>query len=721
MRLLLACVAILASAIFSSGPARADVVINEIFYHAPDDLNDLQWVELYNPTDAPVDLAGWSLGKAIGAYTFPAGTTIPAHGYVITAKDPALFKKHYPGQAALGPWPKRLSHSGAQIDLTDAAGKVIDRARYKDAAPWPVAADGYSASLERISPAAPGDEPANWQASPMPARAPKPAGTPGKANAAYAPALPPIIRSVTGSPEDPAPNRVIRVEAVLAPGQAVKSVTVLYHVLTDGVPGPERPIPMTLQPASATRPVPLATAPAKPAATTAGITYVALIPAQKAGTLVRYRVAAVAQAGDLTRYVPAETDLRPTFSAYVHEPWEPAAIPYALIIRPKSAAPPAQNAKATFFPGDTTPTPPGGVNERHPPRGSSAFVFVDEKTRKARVFDYVNIVPRDGDRGYKIHLHKDAQLKGQSAVEIIYEGSERFLLHEHFAYDVYRRAGNAAPLSEFVRLFVDGRPVGYHLMIEQPNREFLRRNHVDPRGDLYKIRWQGNGVVGQHDKRTNIATGHDKLIKLVEQLERTKGEAQWKVIQDNFDVGQVATYFAVNMILSHWDGYFNNHFVYQKAKDGRWQMYPWDQDKTWGFHDGLGPTDIFWDMPPIFGSELDTGQIGGPWWRRGGYFSRPLLANPQFRPIFLSRVRELLTKVYSPEIYNPLLDATVPRLEEDVRMRAKLNGQNADEAVKQLKTNVECLKSHLAKRREFLLGQAEIKALPPTTAPAKKP
>jgi hypothetical protein len=709
---ILASLALVASALLVA-PARANIVVNEIFYHAPSDLDDLQWVELYNTADAPVDLAGWSLGKTTG-FTFPADTTIPAHGYLVTAKDPELFKRNYPGQTAIGPWPGRLGHGSGQIDLTDAAGKVIDRARYKDRAPWPVAADGYSASLERISPAAPGDDAANWQASPMPSRAPKPAGTPGKVNAAFAPALPPIIRSVTATPEDPTPNRVIRVEAVLAPGQSVKSVTVLYHLLIDGVPGPERPVFMTPQPTPATSPTKATTKPT-------GVTYVGLIPAQKAGTLVRFRVAAVAQTGDLTRYVPAITDLRPTFSAYVHEPWEPATIPYAIVIRPKPAAErPPRDAKAVYFSADANPVSAGGVADPHPPRGSSTLVFVDETTRKARVFDWINVVPRDGDRGLKIHLHKDALLKGQSAVSIIHEGNDRFLLHEHFAYDVYHRAGNAAPASEFVRLTVDGQPHGYHLMIEQPNREFLRRNKVDARGDLYKIRWQGNGLVGQHEKRTNIATGHDKLVKLVTQLERTKGDAQWQVIKDNFDVDQVATYFAVNMVLSHWDGYFNNHFSYQKP-DGRWQMFPWDQDKTWGMHDGLGPNDIFWDMPLVFGSELDTGQIGGIWWRRGGAFSLPLLANPTFRPIFLARVRDIVKNVYTPEIYNPMLDAIIPRLEPELRLRAKLTGQNPDEAAKQLKINVDCLKQHLVKRREFLLAQKEIKDLPPATAPAKKP
>jgi len=330
----------------------------------------------------------------------------------------------------------------------------------------------------------------------------------------------------------------------------------------------------------------------------------------------------------------------------------------------------------------------------------------------------VNIVRRDGDRGFKIHFHKDAQLKGHSAINVIYEGSERYLLQEYFAYDVYRRAGNAAPLSDFMRLWIDGRPAGYHLMIEQPNRAFLRRNKVDPEGDLYKIRWQGDSMLNQHEKRTNESTGKEKLVALVKKLEQTKGAAMWPLIQENFDVDQVATYFAVNMILSHWDGYFNNYFTHQDvAGSGKWQMYPWDQDKTWGFHDGLGPNDVFIDMPLDYASEQNHG--GGPWWRRGGHFSRPLLANPEFRKIFLQRVRHLLEKVYTLEIYNPLLDQAAVRLEEDVKLRAKLQGQNPAEGVKLLKTNIQNLKNHLAKRREFLLKQPELMKLPLPLPPAK--
>ena len=41
----------------------------------------------------------------------------------------------------------------------------------------------------------------------------------------------------------------------------------------------------------------------------------------------------------------------------------------------------------------------------------------------------------------------------------------------------------------------------------------------------------------------------DDLVKLVAALNKTKGDEQWAVIKKNFDVEQVATYFAVNIVL----------------------------------------------------------------------------------------------------------------------------------------------------------------------------
>ena len=667
------------------------MVVNEIFYNAPDDLDDLQWVEVHNTSGEAVDLGGWTLddGKV---FTFPAKTTLGGNGYLVVALSPERFGKVY-GGTALGPFKRPLKRGGEKLVLKDAAGKVADTARYKDRAPWPVSADGYSASLERICPTSGGDTPDNWAASPLPAT-PKPGGTPGKPNANYSATLPPVV-TLAAAPTDLPPSQPLPVEADVKGG--AKEVTLLYRVVAGGTEGKEVSLPMTKG---------------------ADGRYAASIPGQAAGALVRYRVKAVGEDAAV-RYSPGENDLRPTLSAYVHDKFEAAKVPLGFVILggPDKPAEAKGPARPPFG-------PPGGMGGRgprpnfagfgprqdvpRPTRGSSAFVYVDPKTGKAKVFDHISAVPRGSDRGFKVFFHKDHRLNGMSSVNLAFEGSEWSLLAEAVAYDVYRRAGSPAPLTEFVRVWVDGKLSGHHLMVERPTQSFLRRNEIDDSGNLYKVLWTGRGVVGQHEKRTNKQTGHDDLVAVIDELTKTRGDAdkQWKVIQEHFDVDQVATYFAVNMVLSHWDGFFNNYFAYRDPKRGKWILIPWDQDKTWGYYDGLPDDQVFFDMPLTFGMEGDRPPAGrAMWWRPGGHFSRPLLANPHFRKVFLARTREVLEKVYTKDTYFPLIDEMAKRLGDDAALRAKLRGEPEAAGAKLLARDAELLKTHLVKRREFLLGR----------------
>jgi hypothetical protein len=378
--------------------------------------------------------------------------------------------------------------------------------------------------------------------------------------------------------------------------------------------------------------------------------------------------------------------------------------------------------------GDSSEDDPGAGSD--PPRGASTFIYVDPKDGAASVYDYVAITSRNrGDmyRGYKVHFFKDQMFKGQSTVNFVYEGVELSLLTEDMAYDVYHRLGEPAPLSEFMRLWVDGKMVGYHLIVERPNRSFLRRNQIDDEGNLYKLLWYGGDIVGQHEKKTHVRAGHQDLLTLVDQLNKTQGDAQWKVIQDNFDVDEVATYFAVNMILSHWDGFFNNYYTYHDT-DGtkKWQMYPWDQDKTWGITDD-GET-VFYDMPLNFGMNgaVPPGSHAKPpkpgeapfiddgpfWWRPPGFFSGPLLANPHFRQIFLARVREILTKVYTQDTYFPLIDRLADQLKQDIRLESKESGEPVVGGLQAVDRYAQHLKDHLSKRRQFLLEQKSLAMQP---------
>src|SRR5687768_2976629 len=85
--------------VFASRPASAGVIINEILYHAPEDLDDVQFIELHNTGDGAVELVGWKLASGV-KYEFPARARIEANGFLVVCKDQKEFKRHYGFDAA---------------------------------------------------------------------------------------------------------------------------------------------------------------------------------------------------------------------------------------------------------------------------------------------------------------------------------------------------------------------------------------------------------------------------------------------------------------------------------------------------------------------------------------------------------------------------------------------------------------------------------------------
>jgi hypothetical protein len=248
--------------------------------------------------------------------------------------------------------------------------------------------------------------------------------------------------------------------------------------------------------------------------------------------------------------------------------------------------------------------------------------------------------------------------------------------------------------------------------VEQPNKAFLRRHQINDDGTMYKLIWYGGDLVGQHEKHSHRRAGHEDLIQTVTGLEENSGEAQWQFIQKKFAVDEVATYFAVNMLLSHWDGFFNNYFAYHDQEGtGKWLMFPWDQDSTWGLREGRG-INVYYTMALTFGMNGDEPERGrGGTWRPPGWFSGPLLANPQFRQVFLRRTRQLLDTVYTEAALGPVIDRTEKILTPEVRWRAQLLKWDPELAVQQLQYDLGRLREHLRLRRDFLQSQSE---LPPS-------
>ena len=175
----------------NSGPRVGPLFLSEIMYNPPSASNHLEFIEIANPTGASVDLTNWQIDEGV-TFAFSAGTSIPAGGALaVLSFDPnaasnsallASFLSTYALSNAnhlVGPWSGVLDNGGETVRLLRPDEPpaeepayypmlLEDAAAYDDDAPWPLAAAGGGSSLERLTPAAWGDDSANWTAQPIP-------------------------------------------------------------------------------------------------------------------------------------------------------------------------------------------------------------------------------------------------------------------------------------------------------------------------------------------------------------------------------------------------------------------------------------------------------------------------------------------------------------------------------------------------------------------------
>lgn len=187
------------------GPRSSPVVISEVHYHPPHillggarlDDTALEFIEIANIGPLAVPLWDtlhptntWRLKDAVG-FRFPPGVTLdPGAVVVVVNFDPernpsalARFRSTFgvgSAVALLGPFEGSLANDEGDVELarpdapqlpTDpqpgyVPALVVDRVSYRDSHPWPVAADGAGASLQRVLFDRPGEESRVWVARP---------------------------------------------------------------------------------------------------------------------------------------------------------------------------------------------------------------------------------------------------------------------------------------------------------------------------------------------------------------------------------------------------------------------------------------------------------------------------------------------------------------------------------------------------------------------------
>ncbi len=161
-------IACTAGLLLTARGADSVVIFNEIQYHPA--AGGTEWIELRNLNGVNVDVSGWRLSSGVD-FSFPEGTVIPGHGYLVVAEDPA--HPSLSGKAALGPFTGSLANNGETLRLRNRMDRIMDELTWSDGGEWPVGADGSGSTLTRIRQGTAAEGPENWTASPQAGGTPK--------------------------------------------------------------------------------------------------------------------------------------------------------------------------------------------------------------------------------------------------------------------------------------------------------------------------------------------------------------------------------------------------------------------------------------------------------------------------------------------------------------------------------------------------------------------
>lgn len=214
----------------------------------------------------------------------------------------------------------------------------------------------------------------------------------------------------------------------------------------------------------------------------------------------------------------------------------------------------------------------------------------------------------------KLHLNNSVQ-----------DGS---YLNEHLASVIFNAGGIPAPRISHARVWLNGRDLGFYVLKEGFDTQFLANHFGSKAGNFYdggfcqdldqkKSRKSGPGPDDQADLKALVAAAREPdLAKRAERLDQTLA------------IDQFLSLVAMEMMTAHWDGYArnrNNYRLYNHPAVNKIVFLPSGMDQLFGDPNF-----------PVFDS-------------MGGLVTSGLWQLPQTKLQYRDRVSHLLTNAFSAE------------------------------------------------------------------------
>ena len=185
------------------------------------------------------------------------------------------------------------------------------------------------------------------------------------------------------------------------------------------------------------------------------------------------------------------------------------------------------------------------------------------------------------------------------------------------SYELFARAKIKAPLCGFARVTAQGKDRGIYTHLEPIKKPFLRRAFGDDSGNLYEgqVADFNAGLAANFEAKTNKSRNDRSDIQAVVDALAVDDTEVWSSINTVIDGDEFLSFWAMEVLLGHWDGYSgnqNNFYLYHHPTDGLFHFIPWGTDGAFvsghGEHSGTIPKSTYgaselthrlWKIPEV--------------------------------------------------------------------------------------------------------------------------
>jgi spore coat protein CotH len=191
--------------------------------------------------------------------------------------------------------------------------------------------------------------------------------------------------------------------------------------------------------------------------------------------------------------------------------------------------------------------------------------------------------PIDGEKPnftVKFNLNKPGQkFHGLAKISLNNSTQDPSYINEVLCADRFRALGVPVGRVAHARVWLNGRYLGFYVLVEGIAKDFLKLNFGNTDGNMYEANAEDidealeqiNGAdSSQADRKSLLATA-----RIADAQER------WQHLQAALDVPRFVSMLAGDVLLSHWDGYYrdaNNYRLYHDGSTGRFVMIPHGMD-----------------------------------------------------------------------------------------------------------------------------------------------